>query len=196
MVLERFGEFDAPVAKKRALFEQRLHDLFHEERVALRLLDDHALERRQLAAVIEQRHQHLVATLHAERVEAELRVVGLVAPVVGELRPVIHQQHDPRSANRIGEQVQQRARSVVEPVQVLEDHDERLVQAFAQQQALDRVERAAPSGFGVNAGELIVVFRHLEQGEDIAAGCLPARDPGSGSFRRSSRGACARRHPE
>src|ERR1700722_2017487 len=57
-------------------------------------------------------------------------------------------------------------------MQVLEDHDERLVQAFAQQQALDRVERTAPSDFGIKARELIVAFRHLEQSEKIRQSVL------------------------
>ena len=36
----------AAVADQRALVEQHLHRLFHEERIALGALDDHPLERR------------------------------------------------------------------------------------------------------------------------------------------------------
>ena len=53
---QRLGELDRRrVAHQRALVEQHLYRLFHEERIALGLLDDQALERRQLGAVTEQR---------------------------------------------------------------------------------------------------------------------------------------------
>src|SRR5216683_8134524 len=106
--IERFGEPDRAVANQRALLEQRLHDLFDEERIALGLLENQAFERREFAPVVEQRVQHFLAGLGGERIEPELRIVSLVAPVVGKLRPVIHQHQQPRRANRVGQQVQQR----------------------------------------------------------------------------------------
>ena len=57
-------------------------------------LDDQALERRQFGAVAEQRGQHLVGALLAERIEPQLRVVGLAAPLMRVLGAVVHQQQD------------------------------------------------------------------------------------------------------
>ena len=96
---QRHGELDGAVAKQGALLEQRLHDLFHEKRVTFCFLDNHALERHQILAVVKQRLQHLLAILRAERVKPELRIIGLVAPVVCELWPVVNQHQEVRSAN-------------------------------------------------------------------------------------------------
>src|SRR5713101_3106501 len=106
--IERFGELDRAVANQRALLEQRLHDLFDEERIALGLLENQAFERREFAPVVEQRVQHFLAGLGAERIEPQLRVVGFVAPVVSELGPVVDQHQNPRRAERFREQVEQR----------------------------------------------------------------------------------------
>src|SRR6266851_5295417 len=96
---QRSGELDGAVAEQGALLEQRLCDLFHEERVAFGFLDDQALECDQVAAVAKQRLQHFLAALLAERVKPELRVVGPVAPGMSELGPVIDQHQEPRWAD-------------------------------------------------------------------------------------------------
>ena len=63
-------------------------------------------------------------------------------PVLGA---IVDQQQYRAFAMRVGQQVEQRLRLLVDPVQVLEDHDQRLIQAFTHDDALDRVERALPS---------------------------------------------------
>ena len=78
--------FTDAVAHQRTFVEQHLHRLFHEERVALGLLDDHALERQQILAVAEQRRQHLVGALLAQRIEPQLGVVCLATPLMRILR--------------------------------------------------------------------------------------------------------------
>ena len=65
------------IADQRTLVQQHLHRLFHEERVALGLLGDQSLERNQIFFVAEQRGQHFLGALLAERIEPKLRVVGL-----------------------------------------------------------------------------------------------------------------------
>ena len=72
----------AAIAHQRAFIEQHLHRLFHEKRIALGAFDDEALEWRQLGAVAEHRRQHFLGALVAERVEPQLRVVGLAAPLM------------------------------------------------------------------------------------------------------------------
>ena len=104
--MQRFGELDRAVANQRALLKQLLNDLFDEEGVALRLLDDQAFERREFGAIIEERFQHFLAGLGAERIEPQLRVVGFVAPVVSEFGPVVDQHQHPRGADGFDQQVQ------------------------------------------------------------------------------------------
>ena len=57
------------------------------------------------------------------------------------LRPVVDQEQKPRRRHAVDQTVQERLRFGVDPVQVLEDHQQRLHLALAQQQALDGVER-------------------------------------------------------
>ena len=147
-----------PLRTSAPVVEQHLHRFFHEERVALGLLDDEPLERTQFHAVAEQRRQHLVGAFLAQRVEPQLRVVGLVAPLMAVLGPIVHQQQDARGADAVGEQVQECLRLAIDPVQVLEDHDQRLVEALAQQDALDRLERASLAGLRLDLRELIVLI--------------------------------------
>ncbi len=78
----RLGQLHRPVALQHAVFEQRLHDLFHEERSALGSFDDQPLERKQIRAVAHQRREHLLRTLPAERIKPQLGVIGLAIPVM------------------------------------------------------------------------------------------------------------------
>ena len=77
-----------------------------------------------------------------QRVEPELRVVGLAAPAVLVLGPVVDEQQQPRRRQALDQAVEQRLGLGVDPVQVLEHHEERLHLALAEQQPLDAVERA------------------------------------------------------
>ena len=49
--IDRIGELYRPVALEHTIFEQRLHDLFHEERRALGPFNDEPLEWNQILAV-------------------------------------------------------------------------------------------------------------------------------------------------
>ena len=63
--------------------------------------------------------------------DAALAPLLTVAPVVAILGPVIDQQQDAGIDNRIGQQVEHALRLGVDPMQILENHDERLLQALA-----------------------------------------------------------------
>src|ERR1700730_9023550 len=78
------------------------------------------------------------------------------------LGTVVDQQQDFHSADRIGEQIQERLGFLVYPVQVLEDHHQRLIQRFTQQNTFDRVERASLANLRVHLRER-ALFLHLMQ---------------------------------
>ena len=72
-----------------------------------------------------------------EGVETELRVVGLAPPAVAVLRPVVDEEEKSCGRQALDQAVQERLGLGVDPVEVLEDHEERLHLALAQQEALD-----------------------------------------------------------
>ena len=121
---------------------QGAHALLQEEGIALGARDQERRERRQAGVVPQQGLEELVSARRGQRVEPELGVVGLAAPAVLVLRAVVDQQQQ-RAVGRLSTRLSSRACvSVVDPVQVLEDQQQRLHLAFAQQHALERLERA------------------------------------------------------
>ena len=83
------------------------------------------------------------------------------------LGPVVDHHQNLRGADSVGEQLQQRLGLRVNPVQVLEDDDERLVEALAHDEALDRLARAAASNGSVHLVEARVARRNSEQREQM-----------------------------
>jgi len=78
--------------------------------VPLSLVDDQTLERRQWTISLpfttaEQRVEHLARRLSAQRVEANLCVIGFAGPLVRILRSIVHQQFQVCCPNRISQQV-------------------------------------------------------------------------------------------
>ena len=68
----------------------------------------------------EQPAQHLVCAFLAQRVEPQLRIVGLVAPLMAVLGPIVDQLQDARGADAVSEQLQECLRLVIDPVKVFE----------------------------------------------------------------------------
>ncbi len=83
------------------------------------------------------------------------------------LGTVVHQQQEFRGTDRIGQQVQQLLGLLVDPVEVLEDHHQRLIEALAQHDALDRVQRAPLLDLPVHLRQRIVALDDAEQTEQI-----------------------------
>src|SRR6202158_2563218 len=102
-------------------------------------------ERLQAPTPAEQRVQHLVGALTPQRIEAQLGVTGAVAPHVMVLGPVVDQHEDARTGDTVDEQVQKLLGLRVDPVPVLEDHHQRLLEALIDDDALDRLQRAPAS---------------------------------------------------
>jgi len=164
---QRAGRFDGAVAHQRALVEQRLGNLLDEERIALRTLSDHPLERRQFDAVPEQSAKHPLRALAPQRVEPELRVMAATAPLMAVLGAVVDQEQDAGVCDRVGEQIKQKLSFRIDPVQVLEDQDQRLVEAFAQQDAFERIMRAPPPNLRVHLSQWIFGFLDSKQRKDV-----------------------------
>ena len=121
----------------------------------------------QFLAVAEQRAQHLVGAFLAQRVEPQLRVVGLVSPLMRVLGSIVYQQQNLRSPDRVGEQIEQSLGALVDPMEVLEDHDQRLVERFAQENPLDRVERAPLASLHLDLRDLTVLVAQAEQSVQV-----------------------------
>src|SRR5271169_6825154 len=77
-------------------------------------------------------------------------------------RPVVHQHQHSQGRKRIGEQRQKFQALGVEPVQVLENDQQRLLETFADQQAFDCLERALLSKLPVHSRDWIVSLEDSE----------------------------------
>jgi len=82
------------------------------------------------------------------------------------LGTVVDEEQEARRGQAVGEAIEQGLGLAVDPVQVLEDHHQRLDLALAQQQALDRVERLlAPLG-RIEGVPGRLVHRHVEERQE------------------------------
>ena len=189
--LHRRGDLEAVHRSRRTVGatlpreEARLHEgphaLLEEERVAVRALDEEPLHRAQLRALPEHRAQHLGRALRPQRLEAELGVVGLVAPGVLVLRAVVEEDEDRRRGQARDEAVDDGLALRVHPVEILEGEDDRPRLALAQEDRLDRVGRRGPA---LGLREPVpgrVAGGHVEQGqqrgEDRPQGLVQREQP-------------------
>src|SRR5208282_4677308 len=79
----------------------------------------------------------------------------------------MEEQQNLRCPNGIGEQVEQRLRFLINPVQILEDDHQRLVERFAREQALDRLMRTAPAYLRVHLREWTIALNHAKQCKNV-----------------------------
>ena len=135
------GESIGPALPREGVrLDQRPHALLEEERIAAGPGDEDWLERLDGGVGAQQGQEQLAGALGRQRVQTELGVVGLAPPAMLVLRPVVDQEEQPRGRQALDQAVQERLRLGVDPVQILEDHEQRLHLALAEQQALDGVE--------------------------------------------------------
>ena len=88
------------------------------------------------------------------------------------LGAVVDQQQHPRRRQALDQQIEHGLRLGVDPVQVFEDQQQRLHLAFAQQDALQRLQGAAPPLQGVQGQERTVGRQGFEQGQHGRHGVL------------------------
>jgi len=70
-------------------------------------------------------------------------------------------------ANRIGQQIQELLCLLIDPVQVLENHHQRLIEGLAQQDPLDRLQCAPLLHLTVHLCQRIITFDQTQQSEQI-----------------------------
>ncbi len=114
---------------------QSAHAFFQEEGIALRARDEELEERRQGRVVPEEPVQQFLGTRGGERVEPELGVGRLTAPVMVVFGTVVDEEHEAGRRQAVDQAVQERLRLGVDPVQVLHDQEQGLDLARLQQQA-------------------------------------------------------------
>ena len=120
-----------------------------------------------LARITEQRGEQLLDALTRQRIEAQLRIVSAVAPLVAILGAVVDQQQNARIGERVGEQVQPGLGFAVNPMEVFEHDDQRLVEALAQHDSFERFLRAPPPRLHVHLRKRILAFLDAEQHEEV-----------------------------
>ncbi len=86
------------------------------------------------------------------------------------LGPIVHQQQNIRGADRIGEEIEKFLRLVIDPVQVFEDHHQRLIERFAQQQPFDGFEGTALLDLRIHLQERVLAFDDSQQRVEVRNG--------------------------
>src|SRR5262249_59548380 len=99
-----------------------------EDRVPAR--DEQPRQGFQSGVVAQKGVQELARALGRERVEPELAVISLASPTMLVLGSIVDQQEQPGGGQTLDQGVKQRPRLVIDPVQVLEDHESGLALAF------------------------------------------------------------------
>ena len=162
--------------------DQGPHALLQEEGVALGPLDQAALQR------LEARRRRRAGRPSSSSAlsggsgsSRSWRVVRLAAPAVLVLGPVVDEEQQPGGRQALHQAVEQRLGLGVDPVEILEDQQQRLDLALAEQQALD-ARRA--SAAGAAAG------RARPTGASSTGTSRSARAPG-GSARALGRGSAS-----
>ena len=112
------------------------HALLQEEGVALGPLDQHPLERLEGPVLAQQGGEQGLGALGRQRVDPQLEVVGLAAPGVLVLGPVVDEEQDAGGRQALDEAVEQRLGLGVDPVEILEEEEQRLDLALPEQQPL------------------------------------------------------------
>src|SRR6516164_6449262 len=93
--------------------------------------------------------------------------MGAMAPFMPILGPVVNQQQDAGVGNRIGQQVEHGLRLRVDPMEILENDDERLLEALADENALEPLLGAPPPNLRIHAGHGVVAVLESEQCKEI-----------------------------
>jgi hypothetical protein len=129
-------------ANQHARLDQGPHALLQEERIPLRALDQEPFQRYQTGIISQEDLEKFIGTCRRERVEPQLRVIGLVAPAVPILRAIVDQQEEAGRGQALDQTLQQGLGFGIDPVQIFTDEQHRLHLALTQEHPLERLERA------------------------------------------------------
>src|SRR5262249_42876648 len=137
--------------------EQRLYRFFHEERRSAGGLYDEFFQRQEIRRFTQDRREHFLCRLVGESVQPHLLAVELASPAQRIFRPEADEKHESGVSHRLEETVEKGLAFLIQPVQVLDDQQERVAASLAEQHARDRVKRARSSKLRVHARELLLV---------------------------------------
>src|SRR4030095_16451913 len=85
------------------------------------------LERGESAVLSQERIQQFLRALGRQRIQPQLAVTCLAAPSVLIVWTVVHQQQQTRGPQTVDQTVEQRLCFAVDPMQILEDQEQRLL---------------------------------------------------------------------
>ena len=163
--------------------------------------NEQGCERLQAGVVPEQGVQERVGAQRRQRVQPQLRVIGLAAPAVLVLGPVVDEQQDLGGGETLDQAVEQGLGLGVDPVQILADQEQGLHLAFAQQHALERREGALAALGWIKLAERAVVGQGVQERRATPGSrpggprpaSIPARSawPGWCGYRRGLRYDCS-----
>jgi hypothetical protein len=156
----------ATVAEEHSVVHEAPHALLEEEGVTLGPCEEERLERLEAHIVSQEALQQLARLLGREGVEPELTVVGLPAPAVPVLGAVVDEQQEPGCRQALDQAVEDGLRLRVDPVEVLDDHEERLDLALPQEESLQGVDRALPPLWWGEGLPCAVFDRYVEERQD------------------------------
>ena len=139
------------------------HALFQEEWVTLGPRDEHARERLEAGVGSQQRREEPFGAFGWQGIQPELRVVRTAPPGMLILRPVVHEQQESGGREALDQLIEQGLGLGVDPVEVLDDDQQRLDLAFPEQEPLHRVQRASAALGRIERRPLQVIGRHVEE---------------------------------
>src|SRR5215469_17562006 len=86
---------------------------------------------------------------------------------MGVFRTIVDQQQKLGGAKRVGQQVQEFLGRLIDPMQVLEDYHQRLIETLAQQEPLDRLQRPPFLQLPVRLRKRVIALDNAEQTEKV-----------------------------
>jgi hypothetical protein len=168
----------APLAAEDVGLREAPHAFLEKEGVPLGPLDEQRAQRRQRRVGPQQALQQGFGGLGRERVEPNLGVAALAAPGVPVFGAIVDEQQHGMRRQALDQAVEQRLGVRVQPVQVLEDEQERLPSALTQQETLDGVEYRPPMSLAGSAHRLAALHeQRLEGGQRGAQALVEREDP-------------------
>src|SRR4029453_15089597 len=152
-------------AGERVRLHQRAHSFFDEERIAPGLLREKSFDRRERGVPAQKSVEQLVRAVFRERIESDLVVITLASPGVAVLGPIVDEEEQPQGGQALHEAIQDRLCFRVDPVEVLEDDEERLDLSLAEKETFDCIERPLPTLGRIETLPCAITARDVEQRE-------------------------------
>jgi hypothetical protein len=147
-----------------ACLDQGINALLQEERIALRARNQEPLQRGQTGVLSQEVLKQCLSTCWRERVEPQLRIVGLAAPAVPVLGAIVDQQEEADRGQALNEAVEQRLGFGIDPVQIFTDEQHRLHLTLTQEHPLTGVERTLAALGRIEGAEGAVFGQGIQEG--------------------------------